>query len=88
VEGYFEIATRISVFDNPIYLILICLAIMIANYFCFHYNNNWKIYKTEFEKWPKKRNSTGGLVVFLIVLSILGNLIFMFYLYSKVKWGV
>jgi hypothetical protein len=60
--------------------------ILILNYFAFIYKNNWKTYVEEFDKWPPKKNTIGGVIVTCVILIIIVNLIFSFYLMSLIDW--
>ena len=40
----------------------------------------------EFENWPKKKNIRGGIIVWGIIIFIIANLIFSFYLMSLINW--
>jgi len=62
------------------------IIILVVNYFIFDYKNKWKKYVTEFDTWPKKRNKIGGIIVFSVIILIVANLIFSFYLTSLIDW--
>ena len=86
---YFEVITKKellpeNVLDKVGITVVIILAI--AKYFAFEHRDRWKDYVAEFNQWPEKKNRIGTLVVWLIVVFILGNLIFAFYLMSKINW--
>lgn len=78
-------ATELS-FTTPIVLIPF-LCIFIINYLMFIHTNIWKEYVKEFDLLPKRKNNIGGAIVFAVLLFIVGNLIFSFYLMSQVDWA-
>jgi hypothetical protein len=83
-----------NVFINPYinfgkvkYIVLIfILLISIPNYFIFNHRDQWKKIVHEFDKLPSKENNKGGIIVLSIVLLIIINLIFAFYLMSQIDW--
>lgn len=48
----------------------------------------WKEYVIEFDQLSKKKNRIGGWIVFGVVLLVVMNLIFSFYLMSQVDWSM
>ena len=67
-------------------VIVAIIILLLLNYFSFSYKNIWKLYIDEFDSWPRKKNLIGGIIVWTIVLLIIGNLIFSFYLMSGIDW--
>lgn len=61
--------------------------IMIINYLLFVHYDKWKENNTKFDQLPKKENMIGGIIVWSIVVFIIVNLIFSFYLMSQVDWS-
>lgn len=62
-------------------IILIC----IPNYFIFHHRDQWKKIIPAFDKLPKRTNRMGSWMVFAVILIIVINLIFSFYLMSRLR---
>lgn len=58
------------------------------NYILFLHNDKWKLYVRELDKQSGKQQLRGGIIVWSIIVLILSNLIFMFYLMSKVDWSL
>ncbi|WP_406844746.1 hypothetical protein [Flavobacterium soyae] len=58
------------------------------NYFTLDYKGKWKKYNTEFANYSKKKNRIGGWIVFGIILLIISNLIYAFYLMGEVDWSL
>lgn len=63
--------------------IIFVLLLTIVKYFSFEYQDRWKFVIKTFDELPKHKNKIGTYVVWGIVLLILVNLIFSFYLLSK-----
>ena len=63
------------------------LIIVVPNYFIFNHKDQWKGIIKEFDKLPDRTNNIGGAIVFAVLLFIIGNLIFSFYLMSQVDWA-
>ncbi|MFC7346924.1 hypothetical protein ACFQO9_09375 [Chryseobacterium zhengzhouense] len=85
---YFIVFFNIYInFDDIIILRLLVaiyiFLIVIPNYFIFHHKNQWKKIVNEFDKLPKKKNQQGGWTVLGIVLFIIINYIFSFYIYYQ-----
>lgn len=59
---------------------------IMSSYFIFHHRDQWKEIVAEFDQLPKKKNRIGGWIVFSIVLFVIANLIFSFYLMSQIDW--
>ncbi|RUT68553.1 hypothetical protein D0817_20730 [Flavobacterium cupreum] len=87
--NYYTICSKTFVeitFSMPI--IYIPLLIIVGfNYFTLDYKDNWKKYNGEFANYSKRKNRIGGWIVFGIILIIIFNLIFSFYLVSQVDWS-
>lgn len=60
--------------------ITLVVSLAIFNYLVFYSRDQWRQIVKEFEKWPKKKNQMGTLIVYSIILLIIANLIFAFYL--------
>jgi len=67
-------------------VIVTLIILVLANYFSFSYKNIWKIYVDQFERWPKRKNLIGGIIVWSTVVLMIANLIFCFYLMSRIDW--
>jgi purine-cytosine permease-like protein len=90
LEILFLISLKVyySVFFNPndefifysLQTLLPFSAVVLINYFCFAYDDKWKAYADEFSRWSPEVNLKGTWIVILIVLFILFNLVFSFYL--------
>lgn len=72
--------------NRNLFLIL-SLALIIFNFLFFSLSDKWKDYNTEFDKLPKNRNTIGGIIVWSIILLIIGNLIYSFYLMNQIDWS-
>lgn len=67
------------------YLIFMIL-FALPNYFIFHHKDQWKAIINEYEQLPKNKNKIGDWVAYSIVIFIIANLIFAFYLMSQIDW--
>ena len=61
--------------------------IFALNYYAFVYLDVWKDYVKQYNRLPKAANRRGSLITIGIVLLVLGNLLFSFYLVSKIDWA-
>lgn len=66
-------------FSSPIILIPF-IAIVALKCYLFIFNDTWKVYVKEFDEWPKTKNRRGGWIVVFIVILVISNFIFSFYL--------
>lgn len=57
-------------------------------YYTFSYNQKWKKIINRFDKLPRYKNILGGWIVFLISIFIFLNLLYSFFLMSKIDWSV
>lgn len=73
--------------DNNLDVLLTIIPVALFNYFVFLHKNQWKSIVVEFDKLPKEKNIIGSWIVFGIVLLIIVNLIFSFYLMSQIDWS-
>ena len=68
--------------------VIICvLVVIIPNYLAFIHTDVWKDYVKEFDALPKEKNKKGNWIVFGIVLFVITNLIFSFFLMSRIDWS-
>lgn len=82
---YYTIITKIKIelsISMPIIYIPLIIIISI-DYFIFHNKNQWKNIILKFDKLTKKRNIIGGWIVCGVVVLIITNLIFSFYLFYQ-----
>lgn len=87
--SYFSVITKRATeltISNPI-VFLPLIVIIGLNYFAFVYTDIWKEYVAEFDQLPKKKNRIGSWIVFGVVLFVVANLIFSFYLMSQIDWS-
>ena len=71
---------------NPLTYVILAFLIMLK-IILFDHKNRWKDYVNMYDKWPSGKNNRGSVIVTIIVLSIIANLIFSFYLMSKIDWS-
>jgi hypothetical protein len=82
---YSKVFVELSILMPMVYIPLII--VIGFNYLTLDYNNNWKKFNVEFENYSIKKNRIGSCIVFGIILIIICNLIFSFYLMSQVDWN-
>lgn len=79
--NYYNLFTNTHHEVNKILVIIIYfIIIVIPNYFIFHHNSQWKDIVKEFDKLPEEKNKKGGIIVWSIIILIIGNMLFSFYL--------
>ncbi len=86
ILNYFSVLyPKINLTDRflTVVSISIVIGLVAIKYFSFEYQDRWKSVIKTFDELPKRKNKIGTYVVWGIVLLILGNLIFSFYLLSK-----
>lgn len=57
--------------------------LVLIKYLVFYRYDRWRTYVAEFDKWPKRKNKIGTVLVCMLVFVIISNLIFSFYLLSQ-----
>ncbi|WP_142685414.1 hypothetical protein [Chitinophaga polysaccharea] len=90
LEGYFSIIFKHDIVPGYDNLVTITQAVVITlfNYFFFLHKDKWKLYVKELDKQSRRQQFIGGLVVWSLVFLIFANLIFMFYLMSRIDWSL
>ncbi len=83
--AYSKTFIELSVSMPIVYIPL--MIIILFNYFTINYKDNWKQYNAEFAKYSRKKNRIGGWIVFVVILLIVSNLVYSFYLMSEVDWS-
>jgi uncharacterized protein YjeT (DUF2065 family) len=68
-------------------LAVFILGIVLPNFLIFTYRDQWKNIAAKFDQLPKLKNRIGSLIVFGVIVLILANLIYSFYLDSQVDWS-
>jgi hypothetical protein len=58
-------------------------ALVLIKYLVFYRHDRWKFYVAEFDKLPKRQNRIGSVLVCLLVVLVISNLIYSFYLLSQ-----
>lgn len=84
---YYKVfVNRFYSFNESLFFLL-CGIVIIINIIIFVYLDKWKEYNEEFDKLSKKKNIIGGVIVWTIILLIIANLIYSFYLMSQIDWN-
>lgn len=86
---YYAVYTKTAMnleFSQPIVFIPLII-ILLLNYSMFIHSSKWKLYVKEFELLPKARNKVYGRIVFILIACVIINLVFSFYLMSRVDWS-
>lgn len=90
VMVYYKVFTKRDLINNalrhPLTFIILAILIMIK-LMMFEHQDRWKKYVIEFDKWPKRKNRKGTIVVWSVIILIVANLIFSYYLMSKIDWA-
>ena len=84
VDRNFNFDTK---YTKLIFAILYIVCIALPNYFLFNHNNQWKRIIDRYDQLPKQKNLIGGWIVFVLVVLIIANLIFAYYLMSLIDWS-
>lgn len=82
---YFSIFYYLDI-DFEVYLKQIMLGVFIIigiNFFIFDYSNKAQLYFEEFNNWSKQKNRIGGIIVSCLIVLVIVNLIFSFYLLDQ-----
>lgn len=86
---YYAVATKtvveLSIFKPIVFIPFLML--MVLNYYTFIHTDVWKDYVKEFDQLPKRTNRIGSWIVFGVVVLVIANLVFAFYLMSQVDWS-
>lgn len=88
IGAYYAAITKTSIelkLNMPIIYVPL-LVIIGFNYLMFVHTPKWKEYNREFDQWPKRKNRIGTWIVLGIILFIVANVIFSFYLMSRIDW--
>jgi hypothetical protein len=86
---YYTVITKEDLMSDKLLVVVIIITGVIFSlikYFVLDRKDQWKDYVQEFDKWPKRKNNIGTLVAWVVVLLIIGNLVFSFYLMSLINW--
>jgi hypothetical protein len=86
---YYKVFTKKDLIsDNNLTATCIIVVILLTgfNYSMFMHQNRWKRDVKKFDAWPAGKNRKGAIFVLLLILLILGNFVFSFYLMSQVNW--
>ena len=63
------------------------ILISIINYLAFDKSDRWEDYVEDFNKWPAEKNAKGNIIVISLVVLVISNLVFSFYLMSQIDWS-
>jgi hypothetical protein len=88
ISNYYTISiNRYSTLEVKSPAVLIAVGVLLLiDYLTFSYKGKWKIYVLEFDQLPKKQNVIGSIIVSIVIVMIVSNLIFSFYLISRIDW--
>lgn len=73
-----------DIIGSEISWIFLVIIISLIDYFTFHHRDQWKEIVAMFDQLPKKQNRIGSWIVLGVVLFVIANLIFSFYLYYQI----
>lgn len=74
-------------FSKNLYIGMVVFVIGL-NYFSFVHTDKWKEYNAEFEQLPRKKNIIGGIIVWIIIISIIAGFFTSAYLVQKKVLGM
>jgi len=78
VQSYICILThhrfRLTIW-HPLMLIPFVIIITLKLYL-FTFSDRWRVYNERFNKWTRRQNIIGGIIVYSVILLIIGNLFF------------
>ena len=86
---YYKVFTKKDLFSDKsltIVGITVIIILSLIKYFAFEHRDIWKDYVKEFNKWPARKNKIGTFIVWSIVMLIIANLVFSYYLMSQIDW--
>ena len=85
--AYYTIYTKqlVDLGSSSLLVMIYITIIALPNYFIFHHKDKWKHYVNEFDKWPKNKNRIGTLIVWGVIILIILNFFYAFYLKSQIK---
>jgi len=87
INYYTNLTKKIFYFGNGKTIVFILgILILTPNYFIFHHKDQWRGIVKRFDNLPKGKNRIGDWVVYSIVILLIANLIFSFYLMSQIDW--
>jgi len=77
---YYKVFFGHNISVDNISVFVLVISVVLFNYFVFNHNDRWKDIINEFDKLPKEKNKKGGIIVWSIIVLIIGNMLFSFYL--------
>lgn len=86
---YYKVFTKkdlISADSLTVVAVFIVIFLVLIKFFVFEFQDRWKEYVKEFDGWPRNKNKIGTIITWLIVLCIITNLVYAFYLLSRIDW--
>ena len=88
VLNYYSAIFKKTVSDKFLLIasILIVLVLTAIKYLNFEYQDRWKLVVKNFDRIPKQKNRIGTYLMWTIVILIIINLVFSFFLLSTVNW--
>lgn len=73
---YYRLFDKKSHFGEGITLIVLSLLFIVApNVYLFIYSDKWKDAIEEFDSWPEKKNETGRIIVWCMIILVIVNFI-------------
>lgn len=88
IGNYFLITTDKTIHLNllqPVVIVPVTI-VFIFNYLSFDHKDTWKKYNKEFDELSKDQNKKGGVIVWSVIIIIITNMIFSYYLlFRKAK---
>ena len=86
---YYDVITKKELPDDKTIVLVgvfIIIILSLIKYFVFYHKDQWKIYVKEYDKLSKRQNKIGSALVIILIILILCNLIFSFFLMSQINW--
>lgn len=80
LTNYYKVFVDRSFQLTKVTLIIAGIILGLLNCITFVFTDTWKNYVDEFELLPKRKNNIGGWVVFSVVMLIILNVVYSYYL--------
>ncbi|PIE50372.1 MAG: hypothetical protein CSA38_04040 [Flavobacteriales bacterium] len=87
VTNYYNIFIDRTFNLNKNVFLLIGFCIVAINVKLFTFSDDWKMYNQKFSQQSVKKNRIGGVTVWSIIICIIINLIYSYYLMSTIDWN-
>lgn len=88
ILNYYTVITKANFSDDFLFKVamIIVACLVVVKYFAILHKDRWKSVVEKFDGYRRNQNILGTWIVLMVILLLIANVVFSFYLMSQIDW--